>query len=89
MHTYYEIELKDDDYAIANSTGPEKFSTHIILKNYVVVNNREALHLTKLLIDDHLPEFLWPCVDPGIGWCQQREKIDWQETRVVPGEGEN
>jgi len=55
MQTYYDIELKNDDYAIATSTGPEKFSAHIFLKNYALVNNREAEHLTKLLTDDHLP----------------------------------
>jgi len=66
MQTYYDIELKDDHYAIATSTGPEKFSAHIVLKNYAVFNNREATHLTKKLIDDHLPEFLWPIVDAGV-----------------------
>jgi len=53
MQTYYDIELGEDDFAIATSTGPEKFSAPIVLKKYVVVNNREAAHLTKLLIDDH------------------------------------
>jgi len=24
-----------------------------------------------------------------LGWCQQREKIDWHHPREVPAEGEN
>jgi len=45
METCYDVELREDDFSIATSIGPEKFSAHIILKNYVVANNREAAHL--------------------------------------------
>jgi len=34
MQTYYDIELEEDDFSIATSTGPEKFSAHIVLKKY-------------------------------------------------------
>jgi len=75
MQTYYDIELKDDEYTIASSTCPEKFSVHIILKNYAVVNNREATHLTKLLIDYHLPKFQWPCVNAGVNKSIQNFRL--------------
>jgi len=77
MHTYYDIELKDNGYAIATSTGPEKFSAHIVLKNYAVVNSREAMHLTKLLIDDHLPEFMQPIVDAGVNKSIQNFRLPY------------
>jgi len=44
METYYDVELEEDDFSIATSIGPEKFSAHVIVKNYVVDNNREATH---------------------------------------------
>jgi hypothetical protein len=66
MQTYYDIELEEDDFAIATSIGPEKYSAHVILKNFVVANNKEAAHLTKLLIEDHLLDHLRPCVDAGV-----------------------
>jgi len=33
MQTYYDIDLDSKDFAIATSTGPEKFSAQIVLKN--------------------------------------------------------
>jgi len=75
IQTYYDIELEEDDCPIATSTGPEKFSAHIVLKNYAMVNNREATHLTKLLINDNLPKFLRPCVDAGVNKSIQNFRL--------------
>jgi len=75
MQAYYYIDLDSNDFAIATSTGPEKFSAHIVLKNYVVDNNREAVHLNKLLIDDHLPKFVWHCVDAGVNKSIQNFRL--------------
>jgi len=36
---------------------------------------REAMHLTKLLIDDHLLEFLRPCVDAGVNKSIQNFRL--------------
>jgi len=33
MQTHYNIELVEDDFSIATSISPEKFSAHVILKN--------------------------------------------------------
>jgi len=55
--------------------GPEKFSAHVILKNYEVENNREAAHLTKLLIEDHLLEPLRPCVNTGVNKSIQNFRL--------------
>jgi len=63
------------DFSIATSIGPEKFSAHVILKNYAVENNREAMHLTKLLIEDHLLEPLRPCVDAGVNKSIQNFRL--------------
>jgi len=75
METHYNVELRGDDFSIATSIGPEKFSAHVILKNYVVDNNREAVHLTKLLIKDHLLEPLRPCVDAGVNKSTQNFRL--------------
>jgi len=75
MQTYYDVELGEDDFSIATSIGPEKFSAHVIVKNYVVDNNREAAHLTKLLIEDHLLESLRPCVDAGVNKSIQNFRL--------------
>jgi len=75
MQTYYEVDLEDDDYVVATSIGPEKYSAHIVLKNYAVVNNREAAHLTKLLIEEHLPAFLRPVVDPNVNKSIQNFRL--------------
>jgi len=75
MQTYYDVELEGDDFSISTSIGPEKFSAHVILKNYVVDNNREAAHLTKLLIEDHLLEPLCPCVDAGVNKSIQNFRL--------------
>jgi len=34
MQTYYDVELGEDDFSIATSISPEKFSAHVIIKNY-------------------------------------------------------
>jgi len=75
MQTYYDVELEEDDFSIATSIGPEKFSAHAILKRYAVENNREAAHLTKLLIEDHLLEFLRPYVDAGVNKSIQNFRL--------------
>jgi len=93
MQTYYNIELGEDDLSIATSIGPEKFSAHVIVKNYVVDNNREAAHLTKLLIKDHLLEPLRPCVDAGVNKSTQNfrlllsHKVGSTRTKVPRGHG--
>jgi len=75
MQTYYDVELGEDDFSIATSIGPEKFSAQVIIKNYAVDNNREAAHLTKLLIEDHLLESLRPCVDAGVNKSIQNFRL--------------
>jgi len=93
MQTYYDVELGEDDFSIATSLGPEKFSAHVIVKNYVVDNNREATHLTKLLIEDHLLEPLRPCVDAGVNKSIQNfrllysHKVGSTWTKVPRGHG--
>jgi len=93
METHYNVELREDDFSIATSIGPEKFSAHFILKNYVVDNNREATHLTKLLIKDHLLEPLLPCVDAAVNKSMQNfrllysHKVGSTRTKVPRGQG--
>jgi len=93
METCYNVELREDDFSIATSIGPEKFSAHVILKNYVVANNREAAHLTKLMIQNHLLEPLRPCVDAGVNKSIQNfrlllsHKVGSTQTKVARGQG--
>jgi len=93
MQTYCDVELGEDDFSIATSIGPEKFSAHVIIKNYAVDNNREASHLTKLLIEDHLLESLRPCVDAGVNKSIQNfrllysHKVGSTQTKVPHGHG--
>jgi len=93
METHHNVELREDDFSIATSIGPEKFSAHVILRNFVVANNREATHLTKLMIEDHLLEPLRPCVDAAVNKSIQNfrllhsHKVGSTRTKVPCGQG--
>jgi len=65
MLTHHGIML-DDDYAVATSIGLEKFSAHVIIKNYLVDNNIEVAHFTKLLLEEHLKQRLHSIIDPNV-----------------------
>jgi len=58
----------------------ERFSVGV----YILTNNNEqALNITIWQLVDYNSgntTFNAIRITPGLGWCQQREKIDWQET---------
>lgn len=77
------VTITPADFAVSDSSNAEKFSHHVVIKNFHVRDNEEAREFTRLVLEELRPEVA-QMIDAGVNKSTQNFRLPYCHKLAAP-----